>query len=143
MSQDVARGGFVKTKNVGKRRNFNDGVDPINASLASRETIEKYLGGSSSVGHLSHDKASSSLRNTGRGKSRKDKKVEAQVARSEKKRVEAAVRAAEAEILNTEEGGFIEVENEMERTYKLKQDDVRPHLDTQVSAVPLCPCTRV
>jgi U3 small nucleolar RNA-associated protein 7 len=50
----------------------------------------------------------------------------------EKKFREGAVAAAEAEILDTTEGGFIEAEGEMERTYKVKMGEIKDSVDEQV-----------
>ncbi|GMI31137.1 hypothetical protein TrRE_jg11436 [Triparma retinervis] len=51
----------------------------------------------------------------------------------EKKFTAGAVAAAEAEILDTTEGGFIEAEGEMERTYKVKMGDIKESVDEQTS----------
>lgn len=61
-----------------------------------------------------------------------DRAVKADINRKETRRLEAAIAAADAElVLHTEESGFIEVENEMEKTYKLTQNQLREHLDEQ------------
>jgi U3 small nucleolar RNA-associated protein 7 len=64
----------------------------------------------------------------------KDRGVKADVNRKETKRLEAAIAAADAEIvLHTESSGFVEVETEMEKTYKLSQNELKNHLDEQTS----------
>ena len=70
---------------------------------------------------------------TGRG--RPDRIMQAKMEIHETKRVEAALAAADAEaILNTEQSGLIETEHEMEKTYKLTQQELkRDHLDEQMS----------
>jgi len=61
-----------------------------------------------------------------------DRAVKADINRKETNRLEAAIAAADAEIvLHTQESGFLEVENEMEKTYKLTQNQIRPYLDEQ------------
>lgn len=63
-----------------------------------------------------------------------DRAVKADIDRQETKRLEAAIEAADAElVLHTESSGFLEVENEMERTYKLSQNELKNHLDEQTS----------
>lgn len=63
-----------------------------------------------------------------------DRHLRSSIERKETKRLEAAIAAADAEIiLHTEQSGFIEVENEMERTYKLTQKYLKEHLDEQTS----------
>jgi len=66
---------------------------------------------------------------------RPDRIMQAKMDIHETKRVEAALAAADAEaILNTEESGLIETEHEMEKTYKLTQQELkRDHLDEQTS----------
>jgi len=62
-----------------------------------------------------------------------DRAVKADIDRKEAQRLEAAIAAADAELLNTEQSGFIEVESEMERTYKLTQNELKNHLDEQTA----------
>lgn len=63
-----------------------------------------------------------------------DRGMKADISRKETKRLEAAIAAADAElVLHTESSGFIEVETEMERTYKLSQIELKNHLDEQTS----------
>jgi U3 small nucleolar RNA-associated protein 7 len=63
-----------------------------------------------------------------------DRAVKADINRKETRRLEAAIAAADAElVLHTEESGFIEVENEMEKTYKLTQNQLKEHLDEQIA----------
>ena len=61
-----------------------------------------------------------------------DRAVKADINRKETQQLEAAIAAADAEIvLHTQESGFLQVENEMEKTYKLTQNQLKPHLDEQ------------
>ena len=63
-----------------------------------------------------------------------DRSVKADIQRKETKRLDAAIAAADAEVvLHTESLGFVEVENEMERTYKLSQNELKRHLDEQTA----------
>lgn len=63
-----------------------------------------------------------------------DRGVKADINRKETKRLEAAIAAADAElVLHTESSGFVEAETEMERTYKLTQNELKNHLDEQTS----------
>ena len=54
--------------------------------------------------------------------------------RTEESMRTAALSAARAEILLTEEAGFLEPENAMERTYKFTQRDVREAVDEETQA---------
>ena len=61
-----------------------------------------------------------------------NKEIKNDINRKETQRLEAAIAAADAElVLHTEESGFLEVENEMEKTYKLTQNQLKPFLDEQ------------
>jgi U3 small nucleolar RNA-associated protein 7 len=66
---------------------------------------------------------------------RKDKGVKAKLQVYKTKRFEAAVAAADAQvILNSENSGFVEAENDMERTTSLSQAELkRNHLDEQTA----------
>jgi len=65
---------------------------------------------------------------------RSDLGIKSVIDRKETQRLEAAVAAADAElILHTEDSGFIEVENDMEKTYKLTQNQLKEHLDEQTA----------
>lgn len=48
------------------------------------------------------------------------------LSKSEKKFQDAALANVRAELLLPEEAGFVEAEGPMERTYRLKQDEVGP-----------------
>lgn len=54
----------------------------------------------------------------------KDKKLRSNLKSLESKYKEAAVKAKDAEILLEDTGGFLEPETELERTYKVRQDDI-------------------
>ncbi len=63
-----------------------------------------------------------------------DRAVKADINRLETQRLEAAMAAVDAElVLHTEDSGFLEVENEMEKTYKLTQNQLKEHLDEQTA----------
>lgn len=66
---------------------------------------------------------------------RKDRVVKAQLQVYKTKRYEAAVAAADAQVvLHTEDAGFVEAENDMERTTALTQVELkRQHLDEQTA----------
>ncbi|KAK7553677.1 WD40-repeat-containing domain protein [Phyllosticta paracitricarpa] len=55
----------------------------------------------------------------------KDKKLRAEVRRQEQKRKDAALKAHDAEILLENQSGFLEAEGDLERTYKVKQGDIK------------------
>ncbi|KAK3675152.1 putative U3 small nucleolar RNA-associated protein 7 [Recurvomyces mirabilis] len=64
----------------------------------------------------------------GRGidtKSIKDKKIRGSLKALEERNKEAALKAKDAEILLENESGFLEPEGELEKTYKVQQDDLR------------------
>jgi len=70
-----------------------------------------------------------------RRRNKPDKIMKARMEIQETKRMEAALANADAEaILNTEQSGLLETEHEMERTYKLSQQELkRDHLDEQMA----------
>ena len=70
-----------------------------------------------------------------RRRGKPDKIMKAKMEIQETKRMEAALANADAEvILNTEQSGLIEVEHEMEKTYKLSQLELRrDHVDEQTA----------
>ncbi|KFY14139.1 hypothetical protein V491_06136 [Pseudogymnoascus sp. VKM F-3775] len=55
----------------------------------------------------------------------KDKKLRGNLKLLESKYKDATLKAKDAEILLENEGGFLEPETELERTYKVKQDDIK------------------
>lgn len=55
----------------------------------------------------------------------KDKKLRHEVRLQEQKRRDAVLKAHDAEILLENQSGFLEPETELERTYKVRQDDIR------------------
>ena len=72
----------------------------------------------------------SAHRTYGRGqkiapKSIKDKKLRCNLRSLESKYKDATLKAQDAEILLEHESGFLEPENELERTYKVRQDEVK------------------
>jgi len=67
-------------------------------------------------------------------KKMRDRVVKADITRLETKRLQAAVAAADAElVLHTEQSGFIETETEMDRTYKMTQKELKNHVDEQTA----------
>jgi U3 small nucleolar RNA-associated protein 7 len=73
---------------------------------------------------------SEAQRTYGRGRkipigSIKDKKLRGNLKSLEKKHRDAILKAQDAEILLENESGYLEPENELERTYKVRQDDIR------------------
>ncbi|KAI7210109.1 BING4CT-domain-containing protein [Hortaea werneckii] len=69
-------------------------------------------------------------RQYGRGKSVdmksvKDKKLRGKLRALEERNKDAALKAKDAEILLENQSGFLEPEGELERTYKVRQDDIR------------------
>ncbi|KAI5293157.1 Small subunit (SSU) processome component [Ascosphaera acerosa] len=88
--------------------------------------------------HAAHDadskaKAAAALaaaeRTYGRGprvptRSVKDKKLRANLKALESKYKAATLRAKDAELLHEEQGGFLEAEGELERTYRVRQDEI-------------------
>lgn len=136
MSSDVARGVYSSkhSKSSDSKRNLHNSSDPVLSTTVTLTAIDKYAqrnhSSKSLKGTKEKDRPNGKNAN---GKKRKDKKAEAQLMRHDEKRVAAAVMAAEAEILETQESGFIETESEMERTHKLKQVSLKPHLHEQTS----------
>ncbi|KAI9768586.1 MAG: Small subunit (SSU) processome component [Geoglossum simile] len=55
----------------------------------------------------------------------KDKKLRGNLKSLEKKHRDAILKAQDVEILLENESGYLEPENELERTYKVRQDDIR------------------
>src|SRR5579862_4842386 len=55
----------------------------------------------------------------------KDKKLRGNLKTLEKKHRDAILKAQDAEILLENESGYLKPENELERTYKVRQDDIR------------------
>ena len=58
----------------------------------------------------------------------RDKKLRSNLKRLEYKYQDAAVKAKDAEILLENESGLLEPEGELERTYKVRQDELKPEL---------------
>jgi len=136
MSSDVARGVYSSSKKSSKidsKRNLHNSADPVLSTTVTLQAIDKYAERNHSAKSLEGAKYKDRPNTSKNNKKFKDKKAEAQLRRHDEKRVAAAVMAAEAEILDTEVGGFIETENEMERTHKLKQTELSSHVDEQTS----------
>lgn len=102
-----------KPPNIGKKSSaarHKKPLDPEDAALKKR--------------------AASAYQTYGRGrkiasKSIKDKKLRANLRSLESKYKDATLKAQDAEILLEHESGFLEPESALERTYKVRQDDVK------------------
>jgi U3 small nucleolar RNA-associated protein 7 len=93
-------------------------VDQARTSLVPREEREK------------RRREKEAQRDYGRGKTVntkniRDKKLRRNLQALETKYKAASLKAKDAEILLEETSGFIEPESELERTYKVKQDEIR------------------
>ena len=63
----------------------------------------------------------------------KDKKLRARLKRLEEKYQEATLKAKDAEILNEYNPGFLEPDQPLERTYKVRQSELRDHVDVETA----------
>jgi U3 small nucleolar RNA-associated protein 7 len=63
----------------------------------------------------------------------KDKKLRSNLKRLESKYKDAALQAKDAEILLENESGFLEPEEDLERTYKVRQDDLRKEISVETA----------
>lgn len=63
----------------------------------------------------------------------KDKKLRGNLKNLEKKYKDATLKAKDAEILLENESGYLEVEGELERTYKVRQDELQQELPIETS----------
>jgi len=63
----------------------------------------------------------------------KDRALQSLMIRTEKKNIEAAIAASDAERILSDTTGFIQVEHEMEKTYKLTQRDMKKQVDEQTA----------
>ncbi|KAG8531132.1 uncharacterized protein KY384_004490 [Bacidia gigantensis] len=68
-----------------------------------------------------------------RHQSVKDKKLRSNLKNLESKYKDATLKAKDAEILLENEGGFLEPEHELERTYKLRQDELKAELPVEIA----------
>lgn len=66
-------------------------------------------------------------------KSARDKKLRHNLKSLENKYQDATLKAKDAEILLENESGLLEPEGELERTYKVQQDDLKPHLTVETA----------
>jgi len=142
--------GDTQNKSIIKRQQQIEAIHS-KASSQEKEKIESYFhNGPSSKYHndrrranLRHDDTNpNSLkklthyqkRSLDKRKNMSDRAVKANISRLETKRLEAAVAAADAElVLHTEQSGFIEPETEMDRTYRLTQKELKHHVDEQTA----------
>jgi U3 small nucleolar RNA-associated protein 7 len=63
----------------------------------------------------------------------KDKKLRGNLTRVEAKNREAVLRANDAEILHENEAGFLEPDGELERTYKVRQDEIKANVGIETA----------
>jgi len=63
----------------------------------------------------------------------KDKKLRSNLKNLEEKYKDATLKAKDAEILLENESGFLEPENELEKTYKVRQDELRQHVAVETA----------
>ncbi|KAH8705636.1 putative small nucleolar ribonucleoprotein complex subunit [Talaromyces proteolyticus] len=63
----------------------------------------------------------------------KDKKLRGNLRAVEDRYQTAALRAKDAEILLENDGGFLEPEGELEKTYKVRQDDIKENIGIEVA----------
>lgn len=63
----------------------------------------------------------------------KDKKLRGNLRRLESKYKEATLKAKDAEILLEHEAGYLEAEGELERTYKVRQDELKQELAVETA----------
>ena len=87
---------------------------------------------------LLHARNLEAQRTYGRGRkirhqSVKDKKLRSNLKTLETKYKDATLKAKDAEILLENEGGFLEPEHELERTYKIRQDDLKKDLAVETA----------
>ena len=66
-------------------------------------------------------------------KSVKDKKLRGKLKALEERNKDAALKAKDAEILLENQSGFLEPEGELERTYKVRQDDIRNEVGVETA----------
>ncbi|KAI4177411.1 MAG: hypothetical protein LQ343_000392 [Gyalolechia ehrenbergii] len=66
-------------------------------------------------------------------KSIRDRKLRSNLKSLENKYQDAALKAKDAEILLENESGFLEPEGELERTYKIRQEDLKPDLAVETA----------
>src|SRR5436189_5691805 len=63
----------------------------------------------------------------------KDKKLRSNLKNLERKYKDATLKAKDAEILLENEGGFLEAEGELERTYKIRQDEIKQSIGVEAA----------
>ena len=114
----VAHSGHVKENAVTGRAKTIHVVDPEEAERrAKTKEARKEYGRGKSIPY----------------KSAKDKKLRTNLKRIEEKYTDAAVRAKDAEILLEHDSGLLEAEHELERTYKVRQDEIIANVGTQTA----------
>ena len=64
----------------------------------------------------------------------KDKKLKTHLKQTEHKYKEAALEAARADMLLPEEAGYLEPEGPLEQTWKLRQEELKKHVDVQTAS---------
>ena len=63
----------------------------------------------------------------------KDKKLRGNLRALENKYKDATLKLRDAEILHENDNGFLEAENELEKTYRVRQDDIKQELGVQTA----------
>lgn len=106
----------------------NRSTSPEQSTARRRKSRDAPVMNPEERARLQHEKVAQE--SYGRGKkvrtgTIKDRKLRANMKALEAKYKEAAVRAKDAEILLEHDAGLIEAEGELERTYKVRQQDIR------------------
>ncbi|KAK4655726.1 putative U3 small nucleolar RNA-associated protein 7 [Podospora pseudocomata] len=108
---------------------------PSNGQLAVRKPRTE-LKSKSEIAKARRQRDAQKAYGRGRGidvKTVRDKKLRRNLSTLENKYKEAAYKAKEAEILLENTAGFIEPETELERTYKVRQDDIQKNVAIEVA----------
>ncbi|KAJ5105790.1 U3 small nucleolar RNA-associated protein 7 [Penicillium alfredii] len=101
-------------------------ADPVKMAVAGPDDREK------------QKKLAEAQKKYGRGKaistkSVRDKKLRSNLKAQESKHKQAVLQAKDAEILNEHEAGFLEPEGELERTYKVRQDEIQENVGIETA----------
>ncbi|KAF1991448.1 U3 small nucleolar RNA-associated protein 7 [Aulographum hederae CBS 113979] len=112
-----------------------DATPDTDTALTTRPKNQQHL--SAEAAELARH-TSEARKQYGRGarvavKSIKDKKQRGNLQRLEEKYKNAALRAKESEILLEHEAGFLEAESALERTYKVRQRDIKENVGVQTA----------
>ena len=110
-------------------------VEQPNGALAIQNTRTEFRS-KTEVERLRRAKQAHRQYGRGRGidvKTVKDKKLRRNLANLENKYKTATLKAKEAEILLENQAGFIETETELERTYRVRQDEIQKDVAIEVA----------